>query len=93
MIKTDIISDIEYNNEALKDMLCCHLPVDRDEIGRIDIIKKSLIIDDGKPQYKLSLAVEFSAEREAGLLKMKKKVSPAPIYELEIQIAALRSVR
>lgn len=83
MIKTDITVDINYSTETIKDSICRALPVKRDEIGNIRILKKQLRIDKEKT-FALSVGVEFSAERESGLLKMKKKVSECPCYDMHI---------
>lgn len=86
MIKTDITVKVDYNYETIKDSICNSLPVEKDEIGEIIILKKQLKIDKEK-SFSLSVGVEFSPEREAGLLKMKKKVSECPCYGMQIPIA------
>ena len=48
MIKTDITVGINYNTEAIKDSICRALPVSRDEIGEIRILKKTLKIEKEK---------------------------------------------
>ena len=83
MIKTDITVGIKYNTEAIKDAICHALPVEKEEIGEIRILKKQLKIDKEK-SFALSVGIEFSPEREAGLLKMKKRVSECPTYELAL---------
>ena len=81
MIKTDIAVSIKYNEEEIKDAICRALPVEKSEIGEIRILKKQLKINEEK-KFALSLGIEFSEEREAGLLKMRKKVSLCPDYSL-----------
>ena len=83
MIKTDITVGINYNTEAIKDSICRALPVSREEIGEIRILKKTLKIEKEK-YFALSLGIEFSPEREAGLLKMRKKVSHCPDYDMKL---------
>ena len=83
MIKTDITVSIKYNEEEIKDAICQALPVCREEIGEIKILKKQLKIDE-KKRFALSVGVEFSEDREQGLLKMRKKVSQCPVYDLKL---------
>ncbi len=84
MIQTDIFVGINYTKEDILDALCRSLPVERCEIGEIRILKKTL-----KPEsnigYALSVGAQFSAEREAGLLKMRKKVRECPSYSLDVK--------
>ena len=84
MIKTDIRVGIGYGADDIKNALCLHLPISKEEIGEIKILKKVLKLD-GKAEYALSVGVSFSAEREAGLLKMKKKVFECESYDFEIR--------
>ena len=83
MVKLEIKIDISYNEEKIKEAISLAFPVEKDEIGEITILKKVLKIDE-KKEFVLTLGVEFSPEREAGLLKMKKRVSPCPDYTLGI---------
>ena len=83
MIKTDITVGIKYTIEDIKEAICCALPVEKKEIREIKIIKKQLKIDKEK-SFALSLGIEFSPEREAGLLKMKKKVSEYSGFNFEL---------
>ena len=84
MIKTDVKVNIDYTFDGVKSALCGVLPISKDEIKNLFILKKSLKIVDGKAYYSLSVAIELSSEREAGLLKMKKKVSPCPVYDFSV---------
>lgn len=83
MVKLEIKVDISYNEEMIKDAIALAFPVEKSEIGEIRILKKVLKIN-GKKEFVLTLGVEFSPEREEGLLKMKKKVSLCPDYTLNI---------
>ena len=83
MIKTDITVGIKYDTDAIKDAICRALPVEKEEIGEIRILKKQLKIDKEK-SFALSVGIEFSPERESGLLKMKKRVSECPSYEMTL---------
>lgn len=87
MIKTDISVTLGYTDDDIKDALVDSLPIQRSEILEISILKKMLKLDGGKAEYRLSVGVSFSQEREAGLLKMKKKVSECPSYTLCVPIA------
>ena len=83
MVKLEIKTDITYNEENIKDAIALAFPVEKSEIKEIRILKKVLKIE-SKREFVLTLGVEFSPEREEGLLKMKKRVSPCPDYTLNI---------
>ena len=90
MIKTDVKLPINYNAESVKDAICARLPISRDEIGEVRFLKRELKISDNSDvHYDVSLGVEFSEEREAGLMKMKKKVSAMPNYSFTLQKSRL----
>ncbi len=92
MIKTDVTVPIGYRTEDIKKAISERLPVSDEEIGEIRILKQSLLLSSEKAAaYKLSVGVAFSAEREAGLLKMKKKVSQLSDFSLNIPPSRLRS--
>ena len=83
MIRTDITVGIGYTEENLIAAVCAHLPVSADEISEIRILKRTLDSSDKSNfRYKMSVALSFSSEREAGLLKMRKKVSPCADFSL-----------
>lgn len=85
MIKLDIILPIEYSAEVIKDAVLSRIPVSRDEILDYRILRRTLDLSDTRaPRYKCTVALNFSPEREAGLLKMRKTVKP---YEEEIYTA------
>ena len=75
MIKTEIRLPLDYSGEDIKKAIAEHLPVGRDEIRNYKLIRRELVSLDGGFFYNVRIGVEFSPEREAGLLKMKKKVS------------------
>ena len=83
MVKLDVKVDIRYNEEAIKDAIASSFPVEKSEILDFAILKKVLKVDE-KKEFVLTLGVEFSPEREAGLLKMKKRVSECPDYTFNI---------
>ena len=85
MVKLEISVPISYTHETLKDELLKLLPVEKSEIRDIEIVKRALDIKaSGEKRYKITLAAAFSAERESGLLKMRKTVSPYKKPLLEI---------
>ena len=84
MIKTDVKVNIDYTFDGVKGALCRVLPISENEVKNLFILKKSLKIEDGNVYYSLSVAAELSSEREEGLLKMKKKVSPCPVYDFSV---------
>ena len=84
MIKTNIKLPIGYSADDIKEALTRALPISKDEIKKVNIIRRSINLSDKKDiHYDLTLEAEFSEEREAGLLKMKKKVKPAERFELD----------
>ena len=84
MIKTDITVGTNYTADDVKAALCRALPISAEEIGDVEICKKALKLGDGAPTFRLSVAAQLSPEREAGLLKMKKRVSPYERPELSL---------
>ena len=83
MIKTEIKLPLGYTSEDIKNAICNRLPVERCEIGEIKILKRELkLLEKSDIHYGVTVGVEFSEEREAGLLKMRKKVSELLDYSL-----------
>ena len=75
MIKTNIKLPISYGSEAISEALLAHIPIKKDEIRDIKILKRALNLNDKSDiHYDVTVGVSLSAEREAGLLKMRKKV-------------------
>ncbi len=92
LIKTDITVPVGYTAEDIKNKVIERLPVEKSEIGEIEILKQTLLVGSLKDIfYKLTVGISFSEEREKGLLKMKKKVSEAPDYTLNIPKSKLAS--
>ena len=83
MIKTDICAPVGYTEGDIRLLITERLPIKNDEIKEIRVLKETLCAGD-EIFYKLSVGISLSAERESGLLKMKKKVSSVPDYRLEI---------
>ena len=85
MIKIDVKLPPEYTADDIKDAITALIPVARTEIGEIVILKRELKCSDKTNiYYQTSLGVSFSEEREAGLLKMRKKVSEMPDYSFSL---------
>lgn len=76
MIKFDIKAPLKYTEAELKKRISEALPIKENEISDVKIIKRSLDLKNkGEIDYKMTVAIELSEDREAGLLKMRKKVS------------------
>ena len=92
MIKVDVRLPISYKTEDIKDAVVGALPIKRDEISEVIIIKRSLnLTDKSDIHYKTTVGVSLSSEREAGLLKMRKKVTPCEEYSYEVPPSHLSS--
>ncbi len=76
MIKTDLVLPYSYSQDTVKELISEILPVAKDEIKDTRILKRELVVKDGKtPIYKTTVAFSSSLEKEMGLLKMRNKVS------------------
>lgn len=76
MIKTDLVLPYGYNRDIVKTIISERLPIKKNEISEIRILKRDLVIKDGKtPFYKSTVAFSASCEKETGLLKIKNRVS------------------
>lgn len=85
MIKTSIKLSYNYTQSDVMAALTSHLPVAADEVRELKIIKRTLNISDkNNIHYDAVIGASLSPEREAGLLKMRKKVAKAPDLALEI---------
>ena len=83
MIKTDVRLPYGYTADDIYSALCERLPIQREEIKEYRIVKRTLNCSDDKMfDYSATLAICLSDEREAGLLKMKKKVAIYEGYDL-----------
>ena len=77
MIKTDLVLPYGYDRDTVKTVISERLPISKNEIKEIRILKRELVIKDGKtPIYKTTVAFSSSCEKESGLLKIKNRVSP-----------------
>ncbi len=92
MIKISVTLPIDYKTEDIKTSILSLLPISSGEIKDFKIVKRSLNVSDKSDiHYDAQVALETSPEREAGLLKMKKKVSEYPDYKLKLPVSRLSS--
>ncbi len=85
MIKTDIILPVSYGTDDIKDAISKALPIEKDEIIDLRILKRRLDVSDkSKIVYKTSVGFSLAPEREQGLLKIKRRVFACESYKLEI---------
>ena len=91
MIRTDIKVKIKYTAEDINRAITERLPIESCEINDTVILRRSLNLGDtSAPHYDICVGVCLSPEREAGLLKMKKKVFSAPNLSLLLPSARLK---
>ncbi|MBQ8528581.1 MAG: FAD-dependent oxidoreductase, partial [Clostridia bacterium] len=77
MIRTDITLPISYTSDDIIDRLLSHLPIGRDEIKEVTVVRRTLNLSDKSDiHYKATVALSLDYEREKGLLRMRKKVRP-----------------
>ena len=76
MIKTDLVLPYRYDCDTVKTVISERLPIKKNEIKEIRILKRELVIKDGKtPLYKTTVAFSSESDKESGLLKIKNRVS------------------
>ena len=92
MIKTDIEAPIRYCDNDIKSAITEKLPISREELLNICILKRTLSLGDkNNIHYKMTVGIELGEDREAGLLKMRKKVSSVENFQLEHPKSSLSS--
>ena len=85
MIKTDLFLPYGYGTDEVKEAIASALPVRRDEIGEIRLLKRELrVVDGARPVYKATVAFSSSIEKEEGLLKLRNKVHRHECEELTL---------
>ena len=89
MVRTDIKAPIEYTEKTLRALVAESLGFPVGEIDELRIRRRALAFFDGEPYYKMTVAFSASEERECGLLKMKKRVTPDLTTELHIKKRSL----
>ena len=89
MIKTKIYLPIGYKSTDIKAAVCARLPIDRGELTDLCLLRTSLDLTDKTDiKYRATVGISLSADREAGLLKMRKKVAAVPDYTLTLPAAS-----
>lgn len=84
MIKTDISVSLGYTEGDIKSAIAERIPVKTEEIQEIKILKRALDLKSmGDICYKMTVGIALDSEREAGLLKMKKKVFAVEEYSFQ----------
>ena len=77
MIKTDLTLPYGYSSDSVKCAIMQSLPISKDEIKDIRILKRELIVKDGaSPVYKTTVAFSSDEAKEEGLLKIRNRVFP-----------------
>ena len=90
MVRTNITVPIKYDNGLLAEIISEELGFPRDEITSVKIRRRALdLTDKSAPVYKMTVAFSAPPEREAGLLKMKKRVTPDPVLSFSLPKRAL----
>lgn len=85
MIKTDIKLKIAYTTADIREALLSRIPLTPDEVRDFTIVRRSLNVkDQGDIHYDMTVALDLSAERERGLLNIRKKVRLHEMPELII---------
>jgi hypothetical protein len=85
VIQTRIIAPINYTSESIANIIADALGFPREEITALEIRRRELDLSDkSTPTYKMTVAFSASPERECGLLKMKKRVFPDPVFDFVI---------
>ena len=86
MIKTDLVLPYGYTSSDVRQAIASHLPISRCEINEIRILKRELVVKDGKhPVYKITVAFSTSLDKEEGLLKIRNKVARAELDQLTVK--------
>ena len=88
MIKTDLKLPYRYTQDSIKDAISECLPISKQEIKDIRILKRELTVKDGVPLYKTTVAFSSDAEKENGLLKIRNRVFPYQSEEFTVQASS-----
>jgi len=92
MIKTDIKIKTDYTPDSVREALREKLPLAAEETRDFTIVRRILNIKDKADiHYDMTVALELSPDREAGLLKIRNKVKPYDPLNLDIEKARLDS--
>ena len=89
MIKTEIYLPIGYTTADIKTAVCARLPIEQAELTDVRLLRTTLDLNDKSDiKYRATVGISLSADREAGLLKMRKKVAAVPDYTLTVPTAS-----
>lgn len=92
MIKTDIKVSTDYTPDTVRQALREKLPLTAEELRDFQIVRRIVNIKDkGNIHYDMTVALDLSPEREAGLLKIRNKVKPHDPLTLAVPRARLTS--
>ncbi len=91
MIKADITVKYAYTAEDIKDAISLYLPIEKNELTDVSILKRTLKISDKAVEYKMSVGISLSKDREEGLLKLRNKVKKAEDFGFEVPKSSLAS--
>ncbi|MBQ8880457.1 MAG: hypothetical protein IJY69_06440 [Clostridia bacterium] len=79
MIKTNVKLPTDYSEADIIDRITAALPVSRDEIGEVTVVRRTLNVKDKENvHYDMTVAFCLSSDREESLLKLRKRVSVYP---------------
>jgi len=85
VIRTNVVIPVNYTLPMIAEKIAEALGFSSSEIKEVVIRKRSLDLSDkANPVYKMTVAFSASEERERGLLKMKKRVCPDPVFDFHI---------
>ena len=74
MIKTEIYLPVGYTTQDVKAAICARLPIEAGELTDVRMLRTALDLNDKTDiKYRASVGITLSEDREAGLLKMRKK--------------------
>ena len=74
MIKADLKLPYRYTEDGIRCAIAECLPISKEEIKDIRILKRELTVKDGVPGYKTTVAFSSDVEKEKGLLKIRNRV-------------------
>lgn len=88
MIKTDLNLPYRYTEDSIKSAITERLPISKQEIREIRILKRELTVRDGIPLYKTTVAFSSDVEKENGLLKIRNRVLPYQEERFSVKAAS-----
>ena len=86
MIRTNVILPIKYDDDIIAEIVADSLGFPRSEITSVELRRLALdVTDKANPCYKATVAFTVPTERELGLLKIKKRVTPDPVLSFTVK--------